>query len=99
MKVIVRESADDDLRDIFQWIARDNPRAAAAMIARIRDRIGGLELDSLAHIGRRGYVDGTLELVEYPYLIIYRFDEARREVVVLAIMHGARDRQNLSPSS
>ena len=29
MKVIVREKAEDDIDDIFQWIARDNPRAAA----------------------------------------------------------------------
>jgi plasmid stabilization system protein ParE len=29
MKVIVRKKADDDLASIFQWIAKDNPRAAA----------------------------------------------------------------------
>ena len=94
MKVIVREKADADLDNIFQWIARDNPRAAAAMVARIRDRINGLELDSLAHMGRLGYVEGTLELVEYPYLIIYLVEEARREVVVLSIVHGAQDRED-----
>lgn len=94
MKVIVREKADADLDNIFQWIARDNPRAAAAMVARIRDRINGLELDTLAHMGRLGYVEGTLELVEYPYLIIYLVDEARREVVVLSIVHGAQDRED-----
>ncbi|MBI5909302.1 MAG: type II toxin-antitoxin system RelE/ParE family toxin [Betaproteobacteria bacterium] len=93
MKVIVRETAEDDLDDIFQWIARDNPRAAARMVARIRDRINGLELNSLAHMGRLGFVAGTLELVEYPYLIIYQVHDARREVVVLSIMHGARDRE------
>ena len=94
MKVIVREKGDADLDNIFQWIARDNPRAAAAMVARIRDRINGLELDSLAHMGRLGYVEGTLELVEYPYLIIYLVEEARREVVVLSIVHGAQDRED-----
>ena len=94
MKVIVREKVDSDLDDIFQWIARDNPRAAAAMVARIRDRINGLELNTLAHMGRLGYVEGTLELVEYPYLIIYLVDEARREVVVLSIVHGAQNRED-----
>ncbi|MBI3702577.1 MAG: type II toxin-antitoxin system RelE/ParE family toxin [Rhizobiales bacterium] len=38
MKVIVRAKAEDDLDDIFQWIVRDSPRAAARMVARIRDR-------------------------------------------------------------
>jgi len=94
MKVVLRQSAEDDLDDIFRWIAQDNPRAAAGMVSRIRDRISMLELDSLAHMGRQGFVEGTLELVEYPYLIIYRIDDARREVEVLAIVHGARDRRS-----
>jgi plasmid stabilization system protein ParE len=51
------------------------------------------KIDSLAHMGRLGFVEGTLELIEYPYLIIYRVDDARREVVVLSIMHGAQDRE------
>jgi len=94
MKVVLRQSAEDDLDDIFRWIAQDNPRAAAGMVSRIRDRISMLELDTLAHMGRQGFVEGTLELVEYPYLIIYRIDDARREVEVLAIVHGARDRRS-----
>ncbi len=64
MKVIFRESAEDDLDIIFRWIAKDNPHAAAGMVSRIRDRINTLELD------------------------------ACREVVVLAIMDGARDRDS-----
>jgi plasmid stabilization system protein ParE len=63
------------------------------MVSRIRDRINGLEIDALAHMGRPGFVNGTLELVEYPYLIIYRVDDERRDVVVLSIMHGARNRK------
>jgi plasmid stabilization system protein ParE len=78
-------------RTTFSWIAKDNPRAASAMVCRIRDRINALELDSLAHMGRRGFVAGTLELVEYPYIIIYRVDDARREVVVLEVVHRARN--------
>ena len=93
MRVIVRERAEDDLDEIFRWIAEDNPRAAAAMVARIRDRIALLELDALARMGRRGFVEGTFELVEYPYLIIYRVDDVRREVTILSVMHGARDRE------
>ena len=30
------------------------------MVSRIRDRIGMLELESLAHMGRQGIVEGTL---------------------------------------
>jgi plasmid stabilization system protein ParE len=93
MKVIVRAKAEDDLDGIFQWIAKDNPGAATAMVSRIRDRINALEIGSLAHMGRFGFIEGTLELIEYPYLIIYRVDDARREVAVLSIVHGAQDRR------
>jgi plasmid stabilization system protein ParE len=58
MKVIVREKAGDDLDAIFQWIAQDNPSAAGKMVARIRDRISILELDSLAHMGRARFYGG-----------------------------------------
>ncbi len=34
MKVIIRESADDDLDRIFEWIAKDNRSAAARMVAK-----------------------------------------------------------------
>jgi plasmid stabilization system protein ParE len=40
MKVVVRAKAVDDLDGIFDWIAKDNPRAAEAMVMRIRGRIG-----------------------------------------------------------
>jgi len=52
MKIIIRESAEDDLDRIFTWIAKDNRRAAADLVSRIRDRINRLELDPLAHMGR-----------------------------------------------
>ncbi len=93
MKVIVRESAEDDLDHIFVWIAKDNPRAAAGMVSRIRERINRLELDPLAHMGRPGLIEGTRELVEYPYIIVYKVFDERREIVVLSIVHGAQDRE------
>jgi len=93
MKVIVRASAEDDLDRIFSWIAKDNPRAAADMVRRIRQRIEELEVDAVAHMGRPGFVEGTRELVEYPYIVVYRVFGDRGEVVVLSIVHGARQRE------
>ncbi len=78
---------------IFFAGLRATIRALQREWSRIRDRINALELDSLAHMGRRGFVEDTLELIEYPYLIIYQVNDARREVAVLAIMHGAQDRE------
>jgi len=44
------------------------------MVAKIRDRINLLEIDSLAKMGRPGLVTGTRELIEYPYIIVYEVD-------------------------
>lgn len=89
MKVILRQDAEDDLERIFGWIAEDDAMAAVSLAARIRDRIGLLELNGLAHMGRPGTVSGTRELIEHPYIIAYRVDEAHREIAVLAIFRGA----------
>jgi toxin ParE1/3/4 len=92
MKVALRQSALDDLDHIYDWIARDNPRAASQMVSRLRDRISLLEIDALAHMGRPGLVAGTRELIEYPYIIVYMVEERAHEIVALPIMHGAQDR-------
>ena len=94
MKVIVREAAEADLDHIAEWIAQDSPSAAVQMVKTIRDRISFLETDELAHMGRPGLVEGTRELLEYPYIIVYQVHDDRGEVVVLSIVHGARDREN-----
>jgi toxin ParE1/3/4 len=41
-----------------------------------------------------GLVEGTRELLEYPYIIVYQVHDDGGEVVVLSIVHGARDREN-----
>jgi toxin ParE1/3/4 len=93
MKVIIREAAEADLDHIAEWIAQDSHSAAVQMVKTIRDRISFLETDELAHMGRPGLVEGTRELLEYPYIIVYQVRDDGREVVVLSIVHGAGDRE------
>jgi addiction module RelE/StbE family toxin len=92
MKIIIRESAVEDLDGIFEWIAQDSPQAAAEIVARIAERINLLGVSGLSHMGRPGLVPGTRELVEPPYVIVYEVHDDRGEIVVLAIFHGAQDR-------
>jgi plasmid stabilization system protein ParE len=33
------------------------------------------------------------ELLEWPYIIVYTINEERDEIVIVSVMHGARDRQ------
>jgi toxin ParE1/3/4 len=43
-------------------------------------------------MGRPGLVDGTRELVEGPYIIVYKVFEDGK-IVILTVVHGARDRR------
>ena len=93
MKVIVHESAARDLDGIFDWISKDSPGAAAVLVRRIQLRINRLAVAGLSHMGSPGLVEGTRELLETPYIIVYSVDEAAGAIEVIAIVHGARDRQ------
>lgn len=92
MKVLIRPEADADLDGIFDWIAKDNPRAAMDMIRRIRAKLGLLATTGFAEIGRRGRERGTRELVAAPYIIVYEVHKKREELVVLGVFHGAMRR-------
>ena len=86
MNVTFEPAARDELDDIYAWIAKDSLRAAFAMIARIEPQ--------LAHMGRPGLVEGTRELLEWPYIIAYKIHDDRDEVVIVSVVHGARDRED-----
>ncbi|HEY1982222.1 MAG TPA: type II toxin-antitoxin system RelE/ParE family toxin [Xanthobacteraceae bacterium] len=79
-------------------MADDSLSAAHAMIAGIEAKVMRLEIPQLTHMGRPGLVEGTRELIEAPYIIVYKVFEDRSEIVVLSVVHGARDR-NQNPSS
>lgn len=64
------------------------------LVRRVRGRIDRLAVSGLSHVGRPGLVEGTRELIEGPYIIVYAVDELAEEVTVLAIVHGARDRNS-----
>jgi toxin ParE1/3/4 len=92
MRITFDPAAVDDLDHIYLWIARDDRQAAHEMIMRIKARIAALATEGFAHMGRVGLVEGTRELIESPFIIVYQVDETRDEIVVVAVAHGAQDR-------
>jgi plasmid stabilization system protein ParE len=62
------------------------------MVGRIRRRIERLGRPGLAYLGRPALFEGTRELVEAPDIIVDELRDARDELVVLAIFHGAQSR-------
>ncbi|OAI09972.1 type II toxin-antitoxin system RelE/ParE family toxin [Methylomonas methanica] len=88
MKLVWTEPARQDLREIFTFIAEENPNAARRLLAEIKER--AVLLQDNPQLGRAGRVDGTRELVLVgtQYILPYRLKE--QQIQILAVFHGAR---------
>lgn len=77
-----------NLREEPEYIARDNPQAAAQTVARIENAVELLS-DQPA-MGRPGRVPGTRELIipDTPYIVPYQV--RGRRVVILRVFHSSR---------
>jgi toxin ParE1/3/4 len=94
MKVRYRLRAQLDIEGIHGYIAERNQRAATEVVARIR--LAAARLGHLPYIGHLGRARGTFEwvVVGLPYIIVYEVDEAADEVAIIAVFHGAQDRDD-----
>ncbi len=81
--------AINQLRNIFEFIAADNPMAAYRTVRRIREAI--LLTARMPSSGRAGRVDGTREITVSgtSYLVAYKIVD--NLIHVLAILHGAQE--------
>jgi len=94
MRVIIRETAYDDLERIFAWIAKDRPRSANAVIERILE--SAERLGRFPYVGHSGRARGTYEWVipGLPYILVYQVREDEDLISVDAIFHGAQERDD-----
>lgn len=90
MKIVWTEPAREDLRNIFEYIAEENPKAARILLGKIKERATVLQDNPL--IGRVGHINGTRELVMTgtQYILPYRVKDD--QIQILAVFHGARQR-------
>ena len=88
MKIVWTEPARQDLREIFEYIANENPNAARRLLGQIKEQ--ALILIDNPQIGRAGRVEGTRELVlsGTNYILPYRVKA--QQVQILSVFHGAR---------
>ncbi len=92
MKLIFDDLALADLEGIYNWIAKDNPAAAKAVVERLFESVEHLAtFPNMGHAGRDG---GTLEwaVPRLPYIVVYEVRTEQNEIIVAAVVHGARDR-------
>lgn len=88
MRIFWTRLAVTDIRSARDYIAEENPSAAARVVGSVQK--SARVLSRYPDIGRLGRVPGTRELVVpgTPFIISYRIRE--RGVEVLAVIHGAR---------
>ncbi|MFZ0321794.1 MAG: type II toxin-antitoxin system RelE/ParE family toxin [Candidatus Sulfotelmatobacter sp.] len=81
--------ATNDLYNIVQHIQQDNPDAASKVAESLYD--GCSSLENFPHLGRKGRIAGTRELVfsGLPYIVVYRVVD--QVIEILRIYHGAQD--------
>ena len=82
------------IENIYEYIEKRSPRAATEVVARIcyaADRLGMLPY--MGHVGR---ARATYEwvVVGLPYIVVYEVIEAADEVAIIAVFHGAQDRDD-----
>ncbi|HKY93943.1 MAG TPA: type II toxin-antitoxin system RelE/ParE family toxin [Kiloniellales bacterium] len=89
-RVFFSPVAESEIRAIGEYIARDNPRAAARFVSQLRERC--LSLSEFPNRGRP-FEAGSRVVLVGKYLIIYEITQVESEqiVLILTVRHGARD--------
>jgi toxin ParE1/3/4 len=86
------QPALDDLREVYEFIARDSLRYAQLTVERITEVAARLAkfpqlgevLSEFPHLSYRQMVVGT-------YRLIYRDDPVQHRILVMAVIHSSRD--------
>ncbi|MFM0288039.1 type II toxin-antitoxin system RelE/ParE family toxin [Paraburkholderia megapolitana] len=87
MRVVWTPEAEQDRDDVWEYIAADNPAAAARMDELFSD--AAAQLEYFPELGRRGRIDGTRELIPHEsYLLVYEIEGDT--VWMLALVHTSR---------
>jgi toxin ParE1/3/4 len=89
--------AENDLKDIIEYIAKDSPADACKIFCKIKEKVSNLTI-----FPERGRLIPELEdhgiliyreLIEPPWRIIYRI--AERKIYVLAVLDGRRNIEDI----
>ena len=94
MKLRYTAEARGHIAGIFNYLNDRNSAAATQVAARIK--LAAERLAEFPRIGHVGRVPGTYEWVVrgLPYIVVYDISLGdENEVVILAIFHGAQDRE------
>jgi toxin ParE1/3/4 len=88
-RIFRTQESDQDLLEIAAYIARDNPRAADALIDKIDQKLQLLAQFPGLGPERPEFAEGLRSFPIGNYIIFYRRIEDG--IVVVRVLHGARD--------
>ncbi len=89
VRVIWTREARDRLKDIEEYIAQENPKAARKPVRGIILKVAE-QLTSYPSSGKAGRINGTRERVfsGHPYIVVYSVSSGN--IHVLTVFHGAQ---------
>lgn len=87
--------AEEDLIEIWTYIAQDDPAAADRLLDRIDAASGHLAENPLMGPARPDLAAGLRYFIAGNYLVLYR--EATHGVEIVRVVHGARHLPNIFP--
>ncbi len=89
MKYRLASAARKDLRDIAVYIARDNPDRAVSYVSELTNKIRTVAEQPFLYAVREGWHTNLRSALHRPYHIVCRVEGD--EVIILRVLHGARD--------
>lgn len=93
--LFVSRQAEADLREIWRYIASDNPAAADRVLLRIDAKLQILRRFPEIGASRNDIRRGMRMLVEGNYLLLYEYDSRKDEVDLIAAVDGRRELSGL----
>ena len=94
-ELFVSRRAEEDLRQIWRYIAAENPAAADRLLLRIDDKLQSLRDFPGMGTLRDDIRPGFRMLVEGNYLLLYEHDPANDFVELIGVVDGRRDLSGL----
>ena len=95
-QIVWSQTGAEDLRQIVQFIATDDPGAAARLADRI---VGRIEIASELPFSNRSAPEKAeqclREIILKPYRIVYHVDERQETIHILRVWHAARGAPDL----
>jgi len=92
--LVISRAVEEDLKEIYLYLAEDNPRFAARLIERLLAAFRSVaEVPGRRHLREDLTTHPVRFLTVDSYLIVYRIDGDR--VRMLRVLHGHRDISDL----